>query len=1244
MAWRDDLPWSHYNLAEALVKLERWEAAVKAYKRAMEIQPDLPCIYEKLGDALRHQVPPNLEEISQVYYKAIEANPDNLQIYYRALEANPQDAKISLMLADAFRSQGQLDQAVTFYKNTLQIAPNNTQLQINAWQNLGDIWRTVGRLEEAEKAYHQIGNWKAKTIPYKIVLFTPYYKDQHPNRQDELIYCLRKNIECPEIEKIVLLIDDGHQPELENPKIEIIRLSSRATYLDWVKLTQARFADKISVLANTDIYLDQSISWLRDIFSTNPNAFIALSRHEQQDSEQTLHKSPHQSQDLWAVYGGYNFSKSLKKSLEIPLGFPRCDAKIAYLFSVHGAKVYNPCNHIKIVHLHETQLRSYDKYGDTTILGSTAWVYPSSNLSQPSKLKMNVWTLNPDEVENIQINNSLIRWQEGHKEQGSESREAAIQPPAASDYWRIIQSQESIITDPKTINNHSPEKQTREYLDKIIDKSSNSILLSSLEKLPTMKGISLVTCCMNRNDNLVHSLKTWLKLAEIDEIIIVDWNSNIPVSQSLQESGIKDDRILIAKVIDQPRWILTLAYNVGLQLARYDKILKIDADNKITSDFFEKNQLVDQSEFFAGDWKYYENRYLNGTFYVWKKQLSEIGYFNEYIQTYGWDDTNLYERLTESGLTRKLLLEETLSNIEHSNDLRLINQIESLKRSSNAIEEIKSTPEYLIQFNRYLTHLLPDWKSNSQRRDYLLLAKDSVINKGKIELLFQAINSPHIIPDYLTKIAQELALRMRLWMIEKNNKFIWEDNALNEFIVQKKIETTIKEQLINLNNQTSNLRQKETIFSSDNWHIIFNFSKTNPLKVILAINHWLDTTYLLPKQPIMWIYPFFDNDESDLAQLWIKNYINYRYDQRLKLLDNYNLFNIYEHIMINFDTCSVTESKLKFITQTHPSALANLIEIKFDNEFDYIDVKEFIKKEMNLNWLIQFNNKKEYIYYQILMAEIEYQENSINQQIKTDPYLNPLISIVTSVYQGREFIQGFLENITKQTIFSQCELILIDGNSPENEGEIIEAFIHENGFSNIHYHRLDKDPGLYECWNIAIRQSHGKYITNANLDDRRSPLHLEILANHLENNPQISAVSSALVVTYQPNEDCNFFTPEAVWFDGLSGEITFDDLYKYNNDGIVVSRNTLHCMPLWKKDLHSKYGYFDEPNYGTSADWEFWLRCSYQGEKYSIVGLPLGLYYLNPNSHNRINDSDGYFELRIIKKYFSVNQEKAIKQ
>lgn len=417
--------WSYYNLGDVLVKKEDWENAIAAYRSAVKLDPNLPQVHEKLGDALRHHSQIDSKEISQVYHRAVEQNPTDLQVYYKALEVNPQDAEMSLKLADTLRNQGKLEQAITFYKSTLQIDPNNPEIQAVAWEQLGDVLRKLGKDDKVVGVYRTV-------ITQNIVLFTPYYKAKQPERQDELIYCLKKNIECPEIEKIVLLIDDGYQPELESPKIEIIQLSSRATYLDWIELTEKKFPDKISVLANTDIYLDESIFGLREIFSANPNGLVALSRREQKGSEQILHENPHQSQDVWAVCGDYKFTESLKKSLSVPLGLPRCDAKIAYLFSVHGAKVYNPCNHIKIVHVHETQLRSYDKYGDTTILGSTAWVYPSENLSQPSKLKMNVWTLNPDEVENIQINNSLIRWREEQKDQDSTSMTTALQSDVIS--------------------------------------------------------------------------------------------------------------------------------------------------------------------------------------------------------------------------------------------------------------------------------------------------------------------------------------------------------------------------------------------------------------------------------------------------------------------------------------------------------------------------------------------------------------------------------------------------------------------------------------------------------------------------------------------------------------------------------------------------------------------------------------------------------------------------------------------
>jgi hypothetical protein len=253
--------------------------------------------------------------------------------------------------------------------------------------------------------------------PYKIILFTPYYKARQSDRQAELIYCLQKNIECHEIQKIVLLIDDNHQPELTSSKIEIINLSSRPTYLDWVELTEKHCPDQISILANTDIYFDKSVSQVREIFSTDPNAFVTISRYEQEGLEQILHEKPHWSQDVWAILGNYQLTDSLKKTLKIPLGVPRCDNKIAYLFAIYGAQVYNPCNYIKTVHIQETQLRYYDKYGDSTILGGTAWVYPSSEINKPSKLQIDIWTLNASEIIDIRINKGLLDWKKSQTEQ-----------------------------------------------------------------------------------------------------------------------------------------------------------------------------------------------------------------------------------------------------------------------------------------------------------------------------------------------------------------------------------------------------------------------------------------------------------------------------------------------------------------------------------------------------------------------------------------------------------------------------------------------------------------------------------------------------------------------------------------------------------------------------------------------------------------------------------------------------------
>src|SRR5688572_15826126 len=80
--------------------------------------------------------------------------------------------------------------------------------------------------------------------------------------------------------------------------------------------------------------------------------------------------------------------------------------------------------------------------------------------------------------------------------------------------------------------------------------------------------------------------------------------------------------------------------------------------------------------------------------------------------------------------------------------------------------------------------------------------------------------------------------------------------------------------------------------------------------------------------------------------------------------------------------------------------------------------------------------------------------------------MEPRVSILTSVYRGDAFIEGFLADVVAQTIFTHCELILVDAASPGNEAAAIEPYL--KLWPNIRYVRLDADPGLYATWNHTI--------------------------------------------------------------------------------------------------------------------------------------------------------------------------------
>tara|TARA_R110002051_G_scaffold324991_2_gene425078 strand:+ start:1567 stop:2367 length:801 start_codon:yes stop_codon:yes gene_type:complete len=185
---------------------------------------------------------------------------------------------------------------------------------------------------------------------------------------------------------------------------------------------------------------------------------------------------------------------------------------------------------------------------------------------------------------------------------------------------------------------------------------------------PIEKGISVYCPCGNREDNLRFAIDSWLKCEEIDEIVIVDWNSDTPVS-------ITHPKIVLVRVPNVKWKNSAHALNLGARFTRYDKICKLDVDYVISRDFFKLHELSAR-KFFAGDFKQARDlneRHLHGFLYTYRADFFTVNGFTEKVETYGWEDTDMYERLVENGFTRVPIDKNKLYHLRHDDAKRVAN-------------------------------------------------------------------------------------------------------------------------------------------------------------------------------------------------------------------------------------------------------------------------------------------------------------------------------------------------------------------------------------------------------------------------------------------------------------------------------------------------------------------------------------------------------------------------------------------
>jgi GT2 family glycosyltransferase/glycosyltransferase involved in cell wall biosynthesis/Flp pilus assembly protein TadD len=270
-----------------------------------------------------------------------------------------------------------------------------------------------------------------------------------------------------------------------------------------------------------------------------------------------------------------------------------------------------------------------------------------------------------------------------------------------------------------------------------------------------------------------------------------------------------------------------------------------------------------------------------------------------------------------------------------------------------------------------------------------------------------------------------------------------------------------------------------------------------------------------------------------------------------------------------------------------------------------ITLKDYSSSEKLLTYYLENNPGDEVI----LSALESLKASFFSQLIEKKSSETKKVSAIVSTYNSEKFIQYCLEDLVNQTLYKKgdLEIIIVDTASQENEGTVVEKFKKEFSSENIIYINTGERESLYAAWNKGIKIASGKYITNANTDDRHRFDALEIMADYLDNNPLISLVYGDCYVSFKPNE-------------------TYEEndkvrLYRYPMyfPPSVLLHYQFGPQPMWRKEIHETIGYFNEA-FRAAGDYDFNIRFALSGLKAYHISEPLGLFLENVTSISKKDD------------------------
>lgn len=217
----------------------------------------------------------------------------------------------------------------------------------------------------------------------------------------------------------------------------------------------------------------------------------------------------------------------------------------------------------------------------------------------------------------------------------------------------------------------------------------------------------------------------------------------------------------------------------------------------------------------------------------------------------------------------------------------------------------------------------------------------------------------------------------------------------------------------------------------------------------------------------------------------------------------------------------------------------------------------------------------------------------------------PRVTALVSTYHAEHVFRGCMDDLVAQTLFErgELEIVVVDSASPTPELAI--ALDYAKRFPNIVVVRTERREGVYMAWNRAASLARGKYLTNANTDDRHRTDALELMADALDRSPEVGLVYADADITRTPNATFGQAP--------LVGRFRWPEFERAR----LIRGCHIGPQPMWRRELHDIAGWFDG-RYVVAGDYDMWLRFA-EHTPMQHLSVTLGLYHHRDDSIEHSN-------------------------